>query len=96
VAQCLRVGGVLAVGAGRPELAVRLCAAAQTLSPSPNGTDVPVEHDLAAALETARGQLGERKAAREWTLGSGAPVASALRQLRELISSVESASPTAG
>ncbi len=86
VAQCLRVGGCLAAARGEPGTAVRLFAAAQTLSPAPGGRDVPPEQDLAAALEEARASLGEQAARSAWTLGSGLPLASARAQLAELLS----------
>jgi hypothetical protein len=85
VAQCLRVGGCLAVLSGDPALAVRAFAAAQRLSPSPSGTDDPIEADLAARLAEARSALGEA-ASREWTLGSTLPVASTRTRVDELVS----------
>jgi predicted ATPase/DNA-binding SARP family transcriptional activator len=73
IAQCYRVAGCLAAARGRAAQAVRLYAAAQRLAPSPNGTDDPVEGDLAGGLELARSTLGHDTAAREWTLGSALP-----------------------
>ncbi|MEZ5093230.1 BTAD domain-containing putative transcriptional regulator [Nocardioides sp.] len=75
VAQCLRVGGCLAVLSDEQPLAVRAFAAAQRLSPSPSGTDEPLETDLAARLAQARAAVGEH-AAREWTLGATLPLRS--------------------
>jgi hypothetical protein len=89
VAQCLRVGGCLAAAEGDPDTAVRLFAAAQTLSPSPGGRQDPPEHDLAAALAEARAVLvdrGDEQAAQNaWTLGSALPVASARARLTEVL-----------
>jgi tetratricopeptide (TPR) repeat protein len=84
-AQCLRVAGVLAEAGGSPALALRLFAAAQTLSPSPTGTDDPPDVDLAAALGRARAALDEREADREWTLGGALPLSTVLTQLDEAI-----------
>ncbi len=84
VAQCLRVGGCLAVLADDPALAVRAFAAAQRLSPSPSGTDDPIEADLVARLSQARAALGA-DASREWTLGSTLPVASTRTRVDELV-----------
>ena len=86
VAQCLRVGGCLAVLTGDHVLAVRAFAAAQKVSPSPSGTDDPIEADFAARLEEARTALGER-AAREWTLGRTLPVASTRKAVDDLVAS---------
>ena len=91
VAQCLRVGGCLAVARGRAEPAVRFFAAAQALSPSPGGGDVPPEQDLAAGLAEARAALGEPAARRAWTLGGGLPLASVRAQLAELLTDVGAA-----
>jgi predicted ATPase len=89
VAQCLRVGGCLAAAEGDPDTAVRLFAAAQTLSPSPGGRQEPPEQDLAAALAEARAVLvdrGDEQAAQNaWTLGSALPVASARARLTEVL-----------
>lgn len=82
-AQCLRVAGVLAEAGHRADLAVRLFAAAQRLSPSPTGTDTPPEVDLAAALDRARTTLGEPDAEQEWTLGGALPLTAALAQVDE-------------
>ena len=82
-AQCLRVAGVLAEAGGEPALAVRLFAAAQSLSPSVTGTDDPPEADFSAALERARAALDERELEREWTLGGALPLATMLTQLDE-------------
>jgi predicted ATPase len=84
-AQCLRVGGCLASHDGNAALAVRLFAAAQRVFPSPSGTDVPVERDLAAGLEAARAELGPERSEREWRLGSGLPLATVLEQLDEAL-----------
>ena len=58
VAQCLRVAACLADLEGRPELAVRAFSCAQALSPSPSGTDDPIEGDLRRHLDAARDRLG--------------------------------------
>lgn len=81
LAQSLRVGACLALAHEDPGSAVRLFAAAQSVSPSPNGTDVPVEFDLATALGEARQALGPAAAQREWTLGTAASSAAARRLL---------------
>jgi DNA-binding SARP family transcriptional activator/predicted ATPase len=68
-AQCLRVAGAIAEGAGRPDDAIRLFAAAEVVSPSPGGGTEPVERDLAGALTGARETVGEAATTRAWTLG---------------------------
>jgi predicted ATPase/DNA-binding SARP family transcriptional activator len=75
LAQCLRVGGCLAVLTGDPVTAVRAFAAAQEVSASPSGTDEPIEADLAARLAEARAALGEEDFQRQWRLGRTLPVA---------------------
>ena len=70
-------------GRRRTRLAVRLFAAAQSLSPSVTGTDDPPEADFSAALEQARAALDERELEREWTLGGALPLATMLTQLDE-------------
>jgi predicted ATPase/DNA-binding SARP family transcriptional activator len=84
LAQCLRVGGCLAVLAHEPGLAVQSFAAAQTVSPSPSGTDDPIEGDLLARLSEARAAVGETGASRDWTLGRTLPAASTRRRIEEL------------
>jgi predicted ATPase/DNA-binding SARP family transcriptional activator len=81
LAQCLRVGGCLAVLTGDPVTAVRAFAAAQEVSASPSGTDDPIEADLAARLAEARAALGEDGFSREWTLGRTLPVSSVRAKL---------------
>lgn len=76
LAQCLRVGGCLAVLMRDPVSAVRAFAAAQEVSASPSGTDEPIEADLAARLAEARSALGEDGFRREWRLGRTLPMAS--------------------
>jgi predicted ATPase/DNA-binding SARP family transcriptional activator len=76
LAQCLRVGGCLAVLSEDPTSAVRAFAAAQHVSASPSGTDVPIEADFAARLAEARADLGEQQFGREWELGRTLPVGS--------------------
>ncbi len=88
LAQCLRVGAALGVLAGDPGVAVRLVAAAHVLSPSPSGTEEPVERDLADWLERARADAGIDVAAREWTLGSALPTASVRALLDALVARV--------
>ena len=73
LAQCYRVAGALAAARGSAAEAVRLYAAAQRLSPSPSGTDDPVEADLLGGLETARSSLAGDVVEREWTLGTSLP-----------------------
>lgn len=85
LAQCLRVAGGLAATHERPGLAVRLFAAAQALSPSPSGTDDPVELDLAASLAEARRELGASRAANEWTLGASLPLTAVRDHLEEAV-----------
>ena len=76
LAQCLRVGGCLAVLTEDPVTAVRAFASAQQVSASPSGTDEPIEADLAARLAEARTALGEARFHREWELGGMLPTAS--------------------
>ena len=76
LAQCLRVGGCLAVLTEDPVTAVRAFASAQQVSASPSGTDVPIEADLASRLAEARTALGEDGFQREWELGCTLPAAS--------------------
>ena len=89
VAGCFRIAGALAAARGRAAEAVRLYAAAQRLSPSPSGTDEPVEGDLAGGLEAARSSLGPEAFGREWTLGTALPPA----RVRELLHEVASVVP---
>lgn len=84
VAQCLRVGGCLAQLVGDAALAVRAFAAAQRVSPSPSGTDDPIEADLAARLAQARESLGDQ-ASREWTLGSSLPPATTRARVDDMV-----------
>jgi predicted ATPase len=88
VAQCLRVGGCLAAAYGDPAAAVRFFAAAQSLSASPGGGDVPPDQDLAAALAEARADLGDQAARSAWTLGSGLPPETIRSQLRDVLARV--------
>ena len=88
VARCFRIAGALAAARGHAAEAVRLYAAAQRLSPSPSGTDEPVEGDLAGGLEAARSTLGAEASTREWTLGTALPVARVRDLLREVVSAV--------
>ena len=85
LAQCLRVGGCLAVLNGDPVHAVRAFAAAQEVSPSPSGTDEPIEADFAARLGEARSAIGEDGFRREWLLGRSLPVASVRTQIEALL-----------
>ncbi len=87
-AQCLRVGGAIAA-TGRADDAVRLFAAAESVSPSPGGATGPVERDLAGALATARASMGDAAAARAWTLGSVAPADSVRALLTGVLASVD-------
>jgi hypothetical protein len=89
LAQCYRVAGAIAAARGSAAEAVRLYAAAQRLSPSPSGTDDPVEADLAGGLETARSSLGVEASAREWTLGGALPAV----RVRKLLQDVAAAVP---
>jgi hypothetical protein len=50
-------------------VAVRLFAAAQEVSASPNGTTIPVESDFATQLAQAQDELGEAAARQAWLLG---------------------------
>ena len=85
VAQCLRVAGCLAVLAGEPATAVRSFAAAQHLSPSPSGTDEPIENDLADRLAQAKAALEDGAFDREWLLGRTLPVASVRKDVDRLV-----------
>jgi hypothetical protein len=84
LAQCLRVGGCLAVLNGHPATAVRAFASAQEVSASPSGTDEPIEADLAARLAEARTALDEDGFRREWRLGRTLPVAAVRAQIEAL------------
>jgi len=84
IAQCYRVAGCLAAARGKATEAVRLYAAAQRLAPSPNGTDDPVEGDLAGGLDLARSTLGPDAFGSEWTLGTSLPPA----RVREVFAGV--------
>ena len=85
LAQCLRVGGCLAVLNGDPVTAVRAFAAAQEVSASPSGTDEPIEADFAARLGEARAAIGEDGFHREWLLGCSLPVASVRAHVEALV-----------
>jgi hypothetical protein len=85
LAQCLRVGGCLAMLEADPVTAVRAFAAAQEVSASPSGTDEPIEADLAARLAEARAALGEDGFRREWLLGRSLPVPSVRAQVEALL-----------
>jgi hypothetical protein len=54
------------------------------VSPSPSGTDEPIEADLAARLAEARAALGEGDFKREWELGHTLPVGSVRAKLEAL------------
>lgn len=69
LAQCIRVGAGLAAASGDAGVAVRLFAAAQEVSASPNGTTMPVESDFATQLGQAQDDLGEAAARQAWLLG---------------------------
>ena len=69
LAQCIRVGAGLATISGQAAVAVRLFAAAQEVSASPNGTTMPVESDFATQLGQAQDDLGEAAARQAWLLG---------------------------
>ena len=73
MAQCLRVGGCLAVGRGRRRGSRSGCSRPPRPGPLARRDDEPVEQDLAAGLAEARAALGER-ADRQWTLGAGMPL----------------------
>ena len=85
LAQCLRVGGCLAVLKGDPVTAVRAFAAAQEVSPSPSGTDEPIEADFASRLGEARSAVGEDGHRREWLLGRSLPVEHVRAQVEALL-----------
>ena len=85
LAQCLRVGGCLAVLNDDPVTAVRAFAAAQEVSASPSGTDEPIEADFAARLGEARAAIGEDGFHREWLLGCSLPVASVRAHVEALV-----------
>jgi predicted ATPase/DNA-binding SARP family transcriptional activator len=88
IAQCYRVAGCLAAARNEAATAVRLFAAAHRLRPSESGTDVPMEADLAAGLETAREALGADASAREWTVGESTPAARTRELLLEVVTAV--------
>jgi hypothetical protein len=90
LAQCLRVGGCLCVLNKDPVTAVRAFASAQTVSPSPSGTDEPIEADLVARLAEARSALGEDDFRREWQLGRTLPVSTVRAQVEALTAVVTS------
>jgi hypothetical protein len=85
LAQCLRVGGCLAALVDDNALAVQAFAAAQAISPSPSGSDDPIEADLAARLGEARTALGEKEARRAWTMGRTLPAASIRARVEDLV-----------
>jgi predicted ATPase/DNA-binding SARP family transcriptional activator len=85
IAQCARMGGVLAFGEDDADLALRLFAAAQTLAPAPRGTDEPVEADFAAAMGEARAALADR-AEESWQLGASMPLGELRERLDRLVS----------
>ena len=85
LAQCYRVAGAIAAARGSAAEAVRLYAAAQRLSPSPSGTDDPVEADLLGGLETARSGLARDVVEREWTLGTSLPPARVRALLHDVV-----------
>ena len=85
LAQCLRVGGCLAVLKGDPVTAVRAFAAAQEVSPSPSGTDEPIEADFTSRLGEARSAVGEDGHRREWLLGRSLPVEHVRAQVEALL-----------
>ena len=85
LAQCLRSGGCVAVLVGDPGTAVRAFSAAQVVSPSPSGTDDPIEGDFAARLAQAREALGETGFSRDWLLGRTLPPASIRAQVEQLL-----------
>ena len=88
VAQCIRAGGCLAAAVGQADTAVRLFAAAQTLSASPGGGDEPPEQDLAAGLAEARAALVPQAARRAWLLGQTMPMAAVRALLSTLLAEV--------
>lgn len=88
LAQCYRVAGAIAAARGSAAEAVRLYAAAQRLSPSPSGTDDPVEADLLGGLETARSGLARDVVEREWTLGTSLPTARVRALLGQVVAAV--------
>lgn len=85
IAQCLRTVGCLATRVGDPEAAVRMFAAAQRLSPSPSGSDEPIEQDFAEQLGEARLRLGDIDFQRSWALGRTLPVPAVRRQVEALL-----------
>lgn len=85
LAQCLRSGGCLGVLVADPGTGVRAFSAAQVVSPSPSGTDEPIEGDFAARLAQAREALGEAAFSREWLLGRTLPTASVRTQVERLL-----------
>lgn len=84
LAQCLRVGGCLAVMAGEHSLAVQAFAAAQVVWASPSGTDEPIEADFAGRLAEAQEALGAERARRDWMLGTTLPPTSTRARIEAL------------
>jgi predicted ATPase/DNA-binding SARP family transcriptional activator len=94
VAQCIRAGGCLAAALGQADSAVRLFAAAQTLSESPGGGEEPPEQDLAAGLAEARAELGPQAAGRAWLLGQAMPLTAVRALLAPLLAELPEAAVT--
>jgi predicted ATPase/DNA-binding SARP family transcriptional activator len=84
IAQSWRVAGCLA-GPDLARDAVRLFAAAQTLRPSPSGTDEPIERDLAGHLARLREVLGPAASERAWLSGTVLSPEDATRLAREIV-----------
>jgi hypothetical protein len=87
LAQCIRVGAGLATISGQAAVAVRLFAAAQEVSASPNGTTIPVESDFATQLAHARDELGQTAARQAWLLGEIAGLPETKRSVMAVIAS---------
>ena len=64
---------------------MRAFAAAQEVSPSPSGTDEPIEADFASRLGEARSAIGEDGHRREWLLGRSLPVEHVRTQVEALL-----------
>ena len=81
------MGAGLATISGQAAVAVRLFAAAQEVSASPNGTTIPVESDFATQLAHARDELGQTAARQAWLLGEIAGLPETKRSVMAVIAS---------
>lgn len=89
IAQSWRVAACLADESTARD-GVRLFAAAQTLRPSPSGTDEPIERDLAGHLGRLRDALGPDAYQRAWLSGTALPPEDAGKLAARLVDAVRS------